>query len=176
MSAVARDAAGNQGQATDVLINIDNTPISADIIIDNEDTEAIENAGWLMATGASNNYGVNSRYALVAGAINTYTFTPNIQIAGQYEVFAWNSCFTPRNTAVPHRIVHSAGATTVFINQDETSGICAVWESLGTFSFNVGAAGYVEISDTGLSSGSYIGADAVRFTISQDQVFGDGFE
>lgn len=134
------------------------------IIVDNLDAGASTSGSWASATGASSHYGPNSLYASVGGSADSATFTPNLPSAGTYRVEAWNSCYSPRATAVPHLISSDDPDVTVNVNQDSASGICGAWEELGTFPFSAGTSGSVTISDSGLASGSYIGADAVRFT------------
>ncbi len=137
---------------------------SAPIIIDNEDPEISRSSGWSFATAAQDHFGANSRFASVGGDINTYRFTPDIPVSGEFDVFAWNSCFNPRATNVPHRIVHDLGETIVSVDQDCITGSSNEWFAIGTYFFDADSSGYVEISDTGLSSGSYIGADAIMFS------------
>ena len=135
------------------------------LIIDNGNQGTDSTGQWSQATAASVHYGANSLYATVGGSVDTYRFTPNITVQGQYDVYVWNSCFSNRHTAVPHRIVHADGETIVNVDQDCDSGSSGEWLLLGRYTFNVGTQGYLEISDQGLTwpSTTYIGADAVRF-------------
>lgn len=136
------------------------------IVVDDADPGAVASGTWLAATGASSHNGPGSLYALTGGAVASVTFTPDLPSAGTYRVEAWNSCFSPRSTAVPHEIVSDdvTSPVTVFVDQDSGTGICGQWEELGTFPFAAGTGGSVTISDAGVVDAPYIGADAVRFT------------
>ena len=139
-----------------------------DIIVDDASPGARAIAGrWRRATGASNHHAGMSLYADSGGETDRFRFTPDLPVAGQYEVFAWNSCY-PRERFVAHRIVHAGGEETVGVNQDcRGGGTYAEWFSLGLYPFRAGEGQFVEISDAGAGGGTqpYIGADAVRFVL-----------
>lgn len=138
-----------------------------EIIIDDSDATAVASGNWGNATAASQHFGNMSRYAVVGGSVDTYRFTPNLPLAGQYRVSAWNSCYGNRATAVPHRVAHLGGETVIEVDQDCDTGVSGAWLELGVFQFGTGSSGYVEISDAGLAVPftTYIGADAVRFEL-----------
>lgn len=143
-----------------------------EIIIDNIDSETSTVGTWRNATGATNHFGNMSVYATVGGGVDAFRFTPAIPITDSYDVYAWNSCYSNRATNVPHKIVHALGETTIAVDQDCDTGSSGEWFFLGTFTFNTGTSGYVEISDEGLSYGTttYIGADAIRLTTAGSPV------
>jgi hypothetical protein len=91
---------------------------------------------------------------------NQSTFTPNITVPGQYEVFEWHGEITDANEAtnVQHIIHHADGSKTVLVNQQHNQGR---WNSLGTYTFNQGMNGNVIISAQG-ADGNVI-ADAIKF-------------
>jgi hypothetical protein len=99
-------------------------------------------------------------------------FTPNLPVAGQYEVFVTFSQ-SANAAGVKYRIMHIDGPTLIEKNQDGQgrSDIRAdTWLSLGTFAFEAGSQGFVEISDptTGeraneIEPNSRVYADAVKF-------------
>jgi hypothetical protein len=74
-----------------------------------------------------------------------------------YDVYAWWTAYPNRSTSVQYRIV-SAGGTKVTTRDQRTGG--GQWQYLGTFQFNAGTGGYVQVSD---SSGSTVSADAALF-------------
>lgn len=137
----------------------------ADIIMDTDDAGISESAGWNAFYG-SESYNETSRWAVVGGAVERFRFTPTIPQAGQYEVFAWNACYSDRATDVRHVVQHALGTTTIEVDQDCDTGSHGEWYSLGVFEFTAGTSGYVEITDEGMSPAAttYMGADAVRFT------------
>ncbi len=139
-----------------------------DIIIDNHDAivqppEVSFTGTWYDATAASEHFGVIGVFAQTGGGSDSYRFTPNFTGAGNYRVFVWNNCFSPRANNVPHTIVYDGGSTTIPVDQDCSTGSYGEWNELGTFPFAQGNSGYLEISDAGLVPGQYIGADGVRF-------------
>ncbi|NOY72826.1 MAG: hypothetical protein GXP14_10695 [Gammaproteobacteria bacterium] len=141
-----------------------------EIILDNGDSGTSSTGRWLNASAASLHYGRMSLYGRVGSGVDSYRFTPTIVTAGEYDVYEWNSCYSPRASDVPHEIVYAGGRTTIDVNQDCSSGVTGEWNHLGTFPFSAGNSGYVEISDNGITdtSGRYLGADAVRFVMTTE--------
>jgi len=85
-------------------------------------------------------------------------FTPTLDKAGSYEVFArWTSA-PDRATNTPFDITHSGGTTTVAVNQQLNGG---QWRSLGVYNFAAGTAGNILVRNDGTTG--YVVADAVRF-------------
>ncbi|MBX7243902.1 MAG: N-acetylmuramoyl-L-alanine amidase [Candidatus Sumerlaeaceae bacterium] len=114
---------------------------------------------------APNNKGPAYRFAtasLEEKAVARYT--PNIPKAGDYPVYSWVRDGADRITQL-YRIAHSGGVTEVLVNH-RLFGKGWVW--LGTFYFDQGTAGYVEISnkvsDPYTADDKHVAvADAVRF-------------
>lgn len=134
----------------------------AEVIVD--DPDATPSGSWLSAGAANQAYEGDSLYAVVGGGADSIDFAASLPANGTYIVEAWNSCYTPRANAVPHVITHADGQTQVDVDQDAVTGVCGRWQSLGKFRFEAGTPASVTISDSGVASGSYIGADAVRFS------------
>lgn len=137
------------------------------VIVDNLDTDLVTTSGtWKSAGAASMHYRGQSSFADIENrSFDTFRFTPNLPSSSRYKVFAWNSEFNNRNTKVPHLIQYSSENSTVTVDQDSDTGKFGQWECLGTFHFEKGTNGYVEISNNNLTEadGRYIGADAVCF-------------
>ncbi len=136
------------------------------IVVDNGDEGTSSVGAWSSALGATEHFGSTSEFASVDDGLstNSYRFTPAVDSTAFYQVAVWNSCFSPRETAVPHEVVHAGGSVTIPVNQDCASGTHGEWYVLGNFPFTPSTGGYVEISNQGLSGYDYIGADAVRLT------------
>jgi hypothetical protein len=132
------------------------------IVIDDGDPGTSFTGAWSEATSASEHHGRTSLFAH-GSVLSTYRFTPAMVEAGNYAVFVWNSCFSPREGEVPHTVVHAAGATTIGVDQDCSTGSHGEFFALGVFAFGAGSGGYVEISNAGTSEYGYVGADAVLF-------------
>ncbi|HKZ54126.1 MAG TPA: putative glycoside hydrolase [Anaerolineales bacterium] len=94
------------------------------------------------------------------GSQATATYTPHIGIAGAYEVFEWHGKLregqAATNTSVS--IVHAGGTEQRRINQTTSTG---KWNSLGIYTFAIGATGRVTLSAWD-ANGTVI-ADAVKF-------------
>jgi len=135
-----------------------------EIIIDTSETGTSQVGSW-NNSGGSDHYGAGSLYATVGGTVDRYRFTPNIPQTSNYEVYAWNSCYSNRAINVKHIIQHAGGLSTVEVDQDCDTGVFGQWNLLGTYSFTAGTANYLEITDEGITppSTTYMGADAARF-------------
>ena len=141
------------------------TPV--DIVVDASDPTGVTKVGaWTPSTTTAGYYGAD---ALNDGNTKSGTqsvkFTPNLPVAGTYEVFAWWPAATNRSPSVPFKITHASGTPTVNVNQQLNGG---QWYSLGTYTFNAGTTGSVLITNayTGplpVPSQCYVLADAVRF-------------
>ncbi len=93
---------------------------------------------------------------------NFFRWLPTITQEGTYKVYTWFTFHPNRSTNVPYRIQHadSLTLTEVIVNQHD-EGLAGKWHLLGTFPFDAGSSGYVEVSsDNGQAS-----ADAVRFVL-----------
>ncbi len=140
-------------------------PAPGDIIVIDTDEVGTSQVGSWNNSGGSDHYGAGSLYATVGGAVDRYRFTPAIALSSNYEVYVWNSCYANRAVNVKHIIQHAAGITTVEVDQDCDTGVFGQWNLLGTYGFNAGSTGYLEITDEGIvpPATTYMGADAARF-------------
>ncbi len=93
-------------------------------------------------------------------------YRPNLPGAGKYEVRLSYSANPNRATNVPVTIVHAAGKTIVKVNQKKPAPLDRAFVSLGTFRFEKGNAGYVEISNR--DADGYVIIDAVQWLPVRD--------
>lgn len=93
-------------------------------------------------------------------------YRPNIGCAGYYEIFEWHgwheTSVDDEATNVPYTIKYHNGQSMGTINQTNNHGR---WNSLGTYFFNTGTSGYVEL--TNHANGVVI-ADAIKFEFKGD--------
>ena len=122
------------------------------VIVDDTGPDNVVVSAWLSATGATAHFGAGSQYASVDGGVDSFRFVPNLPFAGAWRVEAWNSCFSPRATNVPHVVSHTGGTTVVEVDQDPATGSCGDWALLGDFSFDSGAPPAASRSMTRASS------------------------
>ncbi len=89
-------------------------------------------------------------------------FRPAIPETTNYEVRVSYNGAASRSAKVPVTIRHAYGEKTVFLNQKLKPEIDGLFQSLGSYKFNVGNTGSVEISNRGTEDGFVI-IDAVQF-------------
>lgn len=122
------------------------------------------NYGW-------DEFGAPYAFTNAGNGENRAVYTPNIGVAGEYEVFEWHSFHgNDPNEAqeaadVPCTIKHRDGTATVTIDQSRRQG---QWNSLGKFYFNAGTGGSVTI--TNKVSGGVVIADAIKFVNTSTQL------
>jgi hypothetical protein len=88
-------------------------------------------------------------------------FTPDLPKAGRYRVlvaYPWNG---NRASSVPVTIRHADGETKVTLNQKKKPAVDELLEPVGTFRFEKGRQGQVEISNVGTTG--YVVIDAVQW-------------
>ena len=135
------------------------TPIASEIIVDN--ANCTKTGTWINSTSIAGYQGVNYIHDGNANKGSmTATFTPNLPVAGTYNVYAIWSADASRSNSVPYNITYSAGTVPVNKNQQANGGS---WQLLGTYTFNAGTGGKVVVSNTGTTG--YVIADAVRFVL-----------
>ena len=157
--------------AFDAGLIVDNVRIVAgqpEIIMDNHDhgdpgPDITLRGTWRKASSARDHFGRTGLFAVTGGEIDRYRFTPRFTGPGNYRVMVWNNCFSPRANNTPHTIAHADGITTVAVDQDCATGVTGEWLTVGTFAFDAGTDGYLEVSDAGLAPGQFISVDGVRF-------------
>lgn len=139
-----------------------------EVVIDNDDPQATftPDVAWGSSTNAQYFGGagdaVHYRFATIAAAETaTARYTPSIPQAGFYPVYAWTRDGVDRVEDQLYRIVHTGGSMHVRINHRRVG---KGWIYLGTYHFDAGTAGYVEISNASQSTtGTVVVADAIRF-------------
>ncbi len=123
------------------------------VVLDNGDPGTSFTGTW-STSGASNPYGASSIFSK-NGA--TYTYTIPLSATGTYEVYAWWTQLASRPASAPIDITHSAGTSTVSVNQQTNGG---QWNLLGTYSF--GSTAVIKINAIGSASTC---ADAVCLSL-----------
>lgn len=88
-------------------------------------------------------------------------FTPNIPVAGKYEVRVAYTGSGGRADNVPVTIQHVHGVAAVTLNQRPTPAVDGQYQPLGEFELAAGEASYVELGTTGTHG--HVIADAVSF-------------
>ena len=136
-----------------------------EVVLDNDDPGVTFSGAW--ANGSSSPYFGSStdtvRYRSATAATTetaVATYAPNLPSAGFYPVYAWALDGGNRIGDQLYRVNHSGGSTEVRINHQ---WVGKGWVYLGTFHFNAGAGGSVQISNRAAAAGGAVIADAIRF-------------
>jgi hypothetical protein len=135
-----------------------------EVVLDNDDAGVTFVGNWSNSTsgiyfGSAGD--VPYKYASTSATETAHArYRPNIPVAGFYPVYAWTTYGGNRATDQLYRVNHSGGITEVTINHRRV-GNGLVY--LGTYYFDAGAAGYVDISNRSNSAGSVAIADMIRF-------------
>ncbi|MEW6486246.1 MAG: hypothetical protein AB1423_16845, partial [Pseudomonadota bacterium] len=128
------------------------------IILDN--LEADFNGSWTLSSSVPGYYGSNYHFHDAGTGTDTATFTPDLPVAGNYDVYAWWSASADRASNAPYTINYSGGADTVRVDQRVNGG---QFVYLGTYYFEAGTSGTVILSD---DADAPVCADAVKFQLS----------
>ena len=129
-----------------------------EFIIDN--TSALVVGGtWATGTSSTDKFGTDYRNKGGNGGTSYLQFTPNLPVAGEYNVYVWYPQGSNRTTNAPHIINYSGGSTIVYVNQKVNGG---KWNLLGKYNFAAGTSGFVRVTD-GQTDGNVVLVDAIRF-------------
>jgi hypothetical protein len=135
-------------------------PPPSTVTVDNQDANTERTGTWTVSSGP-NPWAGQSLYAgrgPTSGASATFRWIPDLPEAGEYRVYAWWTYHVNRCYDVPYTIAHAAGTDVVTVNQHDSS-LGGQWNLLGTYTFEAGSGGYVEVS----AADGQACADAVTF-------------
>lgn len=79
-------------------------------------------------------------------------------------MFIWYKIFENSDTNALYTVHHSEGQGSHYIDQTNNEGD---WVSLGTYNFDTGTSGYVEVERHAGSTGTSTSAGAVMFVLSE---------
>jgi hypothetical protein len=135
-----------------------------EVVLDNDDLGVSFRGAW-SNSNASVYYGsvgdVSYRFAtssLTETAVARYQ--PNIPEAGYYPIYTFVTASANRAADQLYRVHHAGGETEVTVNHRRV-GNGLVY--LGTYYFEAGTGGYVEISNKSSQAGNAVIADMIRF-------------
>jgi hypothetical protein len=136
-----------------------------EVVLDNDDAGVTFEGEWSKPTNAPVYFGsegkVPYRQAVTSKNETAHArYTPNLREAGFYPVYCWTSSGGDRATDQLYRVKHAGGITEVTVNHRRV-GNGLVY--LGTYYFEAGTNGYVDISNRSNSEGSIVVADMIRF-------------
>jgi hypothetical protein len=136
-----------------------------EVVLDNNDDGVSFEGDWSIPKDASVYFGkagkVPYRQAATSKQETAHArYTPKMPAAGFYPVYAWTSSGGDRATDQLYRVKHAGGITEVTVNHRRV-GNGLVY--LGTYYFEAGTHGYVDISNRSENEGSIVVADMIRF-------------
>lgn len=166
---------GNKDQAdifADYLFNSGATVVplrpvghqTNEAVLDNDDPQVSFTGGWSDSTagtyfGAAGD--VPYRFATTSATETaTAVYRPVLPASGYYPVYCWTTSGGNRAADQLYRVHHAGGATEVTVNH-RMVGNGLVY--LGSYYFNAGDEGYVEISNRSSEAGRVVVADMIRF-------------
>lgn len=132
-----------------------------DLVIDNENAEFTTDSAWSASSATAGYLGSNYLTDGTAGA-NPATrwakWTPDIPVAGHYNIYLNWTAYPNRPSAAPLEIKYNGGTdTSKTVNQQANGG---TWVLVGNYSLAAGTSNYVKLLAT---ASGYTVADAVRF-------------
>jgi len=142
------------------------TPAQTEYIIDNP--LATFTGTWFTGTSSVDKWGTDYRYiSTQSSETGTATWTPNLDTAGNYDVYCWYPQGSNRTTAAPYTVYWDGGSQTVTMNQQANGG---VWNLLVAGKpFLAGTGGYVKLGNATGEASLVVMADAIRFLkVSED--------
>ena len=133
---------------------------ATDIIIDNPSATFV--GSWSTGTSSTDKYGADYRYCTTATTeTKTATWTPNIAVAGNYNVYVWYPQGSNRSAIAPFTTYWNGGSQTVAVNQKAGGG---TWNLLvGNKPFAAGTGGYVKLGNGTGEVSLNVMADAIKF-------------
>jgi hypothetical protein len=134
-----------------------------EVVLDNDDPGVTFEGAW-SDSSAPIYFGspgdVPYRFATASATETAYArYRPTVAAADFYPVYAWTRSGSDRLSDQLYRVHHSGGITEVTVNHERV-GNGLVY--LGTYYFETGTEGYVDISNRSSDSGVVI-ADMIRF-------------
>lgn len=128
------------------------------VTVDNSASGFSAVGNWSTGTTAVDKFGSDYRFHSTQPVSEPATWSGGLTGSGSYAVRAWWSEGGNRSSTAPYIVYHSAGSTTVYMNQQINGG---KWNSLGTFNLNAGA-NEVKLS-CWTTTGFVVLGDAVRW-------------
>jgi hypothetical protein len=134
------------------------------VVLDNDDPGVTFVGAWSNSSSTIY-YGspgdVPYRFASTSLSETAYArYRPNLPAAGFYPIYCWTRPGSDRAADHLYRVSHAGGVTEVKVNHRRV-GNGLVY--LGTYYFEAGTAGYVDISNRSSATGGVVIADMIRF-------------
>lgn len=129
------------------------------VIVDNQDSGFTSTGTW--SESSAQNYYPEYNNSSLYSYTGTARWTPNLPAAGTYNVYAYWGYAGSRTDQAQYTIHHTGGDSTVTKNHNIQTE-AGRWQLLGTYTFDAGTTGYVEVTNIG-STSRVASADAIKF-------------
>jgi hypothetical protein len=156
----------------EVLIHFGESTCRVETIVDNESLAGFATTGSWLASANPPYIGTSSLYASSGTPTNTATWTPTLECAGLYDVYATWVAAGNRSVSARYRVNHQGGITDTLVNQQVLGN---QWNLLGRYSFGAETGGYVTLSDAAARTDRFLSADAVRFVLVETATESDSW-
>lgn len=145
------------GTTTSASVTVDN-PAAVVITADDPYPAYFEKGVWL-SSGLPGYERTVSRYSPLDTLGGAARWTPDIAVAGTYEVLVWYPANAGSTKTAQYAIHHRTGVARTTVDQSVSGGS---WFSLGSHRFEAGRSGYVELEVT---SSGYSRLSAAKFVL-----------
>jgi len=135
-------------------------PIPSAIIVDSASSGVTKTGSWGLSGTQQNLYGGSMLTAWTPTTLSTITFTPNLPVAGQYDVYFTTPGNYQDGDETPISITSTSGTTSGTFNEQTCDGL---WTYVGTYSFNAGTTGNLKLTNASVGGYGYVAADAAMF-------------
>jgi hypothetical protein len=112
---------------------------------------------WVVSSQLAGYWGSNYAYDAERRSSSKVRWTPELQEAGAYAVYARWTSHTSRTRNARYVVQHEGGTSEVTVNQRQNGG---EWVLLGTYTFGAGTTGCVDLYG---STDGVVCADAVKW-------------
>jgi uncharacterized lipoprotein YddW (UPF0748 family) len=151
------------GVVTTANLILSAPPPPTDLVV--EASQATYTGPWTFSSSSPDRYSPAYAYASTVTAVATADaiFRPHINLAGNYNVYAWHPQDFNRTTNAQVQLVHSNGFVSTRINQTTNGGKWNLFAAAKAFS--EGTDGFVRLANDTGEPGKIIVADAIRFLL-----------
>jgi len=153
---------GSNGTAVSGDYTFTTSSVLGEVIVDDLSPGANCTGTWTAGSG-----GHDGNYAYVynrsSSSTATFTWTPNLPVSGNYDVYCWYPSRSNATTKAKYTVYYLGGSTSKTFNQTSNTG---KWNLIASnLPFAAGTSGYVRMDNvTGESNSTkYVVADAVMF-------------
>ncbi|MBZ2196503.1 golvesin C-terminal-like domain-containing protein [Occultella gossypii] len=146
-----RVVAGTDGVGT---LRTDAVMFTPAVVVDDGGPGYTETGNW--ASSAAVTGWLDSATRFASDSASTARWTPTLADGGTYAVYAWTPSHELNTAVARYTVTHATGATPVEVTSVDR------WAPLGTYTFEAGSTGFVELSKPYGTPG-YVRGDAVRF-------------